>query len=680
MVRVLLGGVLSVVSALTAFGGTITVPSTRDEATGQWIGDVTGENGLTNALGRAKSGDVVALSKGIYDLTALAAGDFVMRKGDSTSQSYAVGSIISAMAEGVTLKGETGDPADVLIKVDDNEKYRIYHPAKNGKVFHVTMTGGTASSTCCGGYNFRSGGAIGMASDVVVSNCVFYGNKAARHGGAVGGGTAKIGQVWNCVFYGNNNGSTGSAGAYTTFHNCVFSNNQVMARSDSNSAGTVYSCDVYDCFFTNNMANGSGGVSGGNVYNSKFIDNHDVSGNYGNAGGGGAHGCTVVSNCYFYGNTTQRLGGAVRGGLLIDCVVVSNRTRSADAPAGGGVYEATGVINCLVVSNYTVGVGGGLANCQNLQNVTSLYNYAEGDGGGMKACTPALDCVLAYNYSAAKGGGANDGTLTNCVLKGNVSGSGGGMYGGTAVGSIFTDNANSSVEATALIGCDIDTSPIVSVPLADRCVLHEISNKSDLMKAVGNVAYPNGKVNVFTYVINGATVMRNCLVTNCYAQGNSSYNDNTMFTGGFKTRVENCTFDKNSYRNFVRYAENPDKPIAFVNCAINGAASFLNTAYMSLSNCVYKSITSKSDWPEGFGPKGCKTSSDMKFLGTGEYPYTPKRKSPLIGYGQVLDWMREDGSVDLAGNPMLKPEETTAVDVGAYQCWIQPLGIILIVR
>ena len=677
MKHLLFCSALATIFVASAFGATVTIPSTYDEATDQWIGDVVA---LTNELRNIKSNNtVIELSKGIYDLTPIK--DSYMYTSDSYGKAILSTSV--GNKSGIKVKGATGNPADVVLTVSGSS-YRVFWIGGDDKgngIYDLTITGGNASSSS-GKSNYRGGGAAYLAKGSIVSNCVFYGNRADYGGGAVcgalGASTGRKGVVYDSVFYANNSTQKGCAGGSTTFYNCIFSNNQVTAGT-AYTGSVVYNSYLYDCVLIGNTANGCGGLRDGKAFGTKFIDNHDLSSNYANPGGGGARD-SDCTNCFFYGNSAPRFGGAVRGGTLVDCVIVSNRTDSSNEPSGGGVCEATSVINCLVVSNYTAGAGGGLWKCPYVCNVTSSYNRAEGNGGGLYSCT-TVDCsVVAYNYAADNGGGACYGALTNCVLRGNVAGSGGGMYGGTAVGCVFTDNANSSAEGTTLIGCDIDTSPVVSIPLADRCVLHEISNKADLMKAVGNVAYPDGKANSFTYVINGATLMRNCLVTNCYAQGNSTYNNNNMFTGRTKTRVENCTFDKNTYRNFVRYADDATTPISFVNCAINGTVSYLNTAYMSLSNCVYKAITTKDDWPEGFGPKGCKKVTDMKFLGTGEHPYTPKRKSPLIGYGQVLDWMREGGAIDLAGNPMLKSPDATTVDVGAYQCWIPAPGALLFLR
>ena len=68
---------------------------------------------------------------------------------------------------------------------------------------------------------------------------------------------------------------------------------------------------------------------------------------------------------------------------------------------------------------------------------------------------------------------------------------------------------------------------------------------------------------------------------------------------------------------------------------------------------------------------------DPKFVGSGDWPYTPKRTSALVKTrGLVFDWM--ENAVDLAGNPMVKPGG--AVDIGAFQCWLETPGLLLMVR
>ena len=65
----------------------------------------------------------------------------------------------------------------------------------------------------------------------------------------------------------------------------------------------------------------------------------------------------------------------------------------------------------------------------------------------------------------------------------------------------------------------------------------------------------------------------------------------------------------------------------------------------------------------------------VRFVDQGEHPYAPKYSSPLRAHGKPLDWM--DDATDLAGNPRLRDGN---VDIGCYQCWLDPVGEILLLR
>lgn len=49
--------------------------------------------------------------------------------------------------------------------------------------------------------------------------------------------------------------------------------------------------------------------------------------------------------------------------------------------------------------------------------------------------------------------------------------------------------------------------------------------------------------------------------------------------------------------------------------------------------------------------------------------------SPLRGKGLLLDGMADD--LDLAGKPRVRDGK---VDLGCYQCWTDPLGVLFLVR
>ena len=104
----------------------------------------------------------------------------------------------------------------------------------------------------------------------------------------------------------------------------------------------------------------------------------------------------------------------------------------------------------------------------------------------------------------------------------------------------------------------------------------------------------------------------------------------------------------------------------------------MESAYLVLSNCVYGKMGSCTPKAEGFTNYGCTSITERaayKFTGKDPDPYSLRRSSPLRGWGLVLDWM-EDGT-DLAGNPRLRDG---AVDIGCYQCWLDPVGAVFSIR
>ena len=643
----------------------ITIPSTYDEETGTWTGDVTA---LTNAIRNAANYQKIYLSKGVYDLTPLTNAPMYQADGKGYGSA-----LIYANKTGVKFIGATGDPADVLIKATDS-KYRLLCLNSNSSgLYNVTMTGGNACSDHIETFNYRRGGAVMLAGgSVVVSNCVFYGNRATS-GGGVGGPNSLNGTVYDSVFYGNNESQYGLAASYVTLRNCIITNNVVASATAESWTGSIAErCHVYDSHFAHNMASRTGGISEGLAVNCTFLFNsqHNPDGNnWSNPGGGGSYN-SVVSNCTFYGNTAYRLGGAIRGGTNVNCTVVSNATRHASESYGGGIYNAL-VEGCNVSSNISA------------------------SGGGLCACT-AFDTQILYN-KAKSGGGARESALTGCVIahnvavdygNGNYGGAGGGMRYGAATNCVFRDNSCSATwETSVLKGCDIaDTSMHVSV--IDSCVIHDVRNV-EMARAIGNVAYPNGFVTSNIYMIGGCELMRNCLVTNCTWESiKGSYVNSAMFEPGFSvitSRVENCSFIDNYIYLTARNYSTPAKTISIVNSVFHSTRKGdrrdidrLSAAYMVFSNCVYGTYNTGDAIAEGYGYAGCTSIVDRaayRFDGAEPHPFELKRSSPLRGFGLVLDWMAE--GTDYAGNPRLRDG---AVDVGCYQCWLNPVGTVVSVR
>jgi hypothetical protein len=96
---------------------------------------------------------------------------------------------------------------------------------------------------------------------------------------------------------------------------------------------------------------------------------------------------------------------------------------------------------------------------------------------------------------------------------------------------------------------------------------------------------------------------------------------------------------------------------------------------MTLTNCAYGVMSRRTAQADGVEDSGCfqVARNACKFVGDGDHPYSLKRKSVLRGKGLLLDWMEDEP--DYAGNPRLRDGK---VDIGCYQCWLDPVGLRLV--
>lgn len=635
-----------------------------DPETGMQIGDV---DALTNALKTCSAGDTISLSKGIYDVS------FMTNSPMSTS-GYGK-SLLALNKENLTLIGATGNRDDVLITTQGGIHSLINIESSGDAVRDLSLSGGYAASANADN-NKVGGGVHFLANNAMLSNCVVTACRAAsgNGGGAVAGVYSQgvpYGTCYDCLFHGNNTTRNGSLVGYlTTFRNCVFSNNVTTASVKNEYNGSITrNCRVYDSLFIGNQANACGGVYGGVAVNCRFLFNtgsNPLGNQWNNVGGGGARDA-VLTNCYFYGNRTYRSGGAIRGGKVVNCTVVSNSLIHATDSSGGGISGATLVEGGSVISNIAASAGGGLSGCTGVTNVYVAFN-------------------AAYGASKTLGGGLyNCGTITNCVVEYNICSkvdNGSGMCNTSAYGTLFRFNGHEHASRDggagySLVNCELVGSAVLLPELMEGCRVHHFSNAVDV---VDNVKYgPCSRTAL--YAVQRATTVRNCLFDHNYItnQGNTAY---FYTTTARPLRVENCTFADNVSHMTMRGYNAADRVAAFVNCVFSNNhrwqtavdISGHDTGYTVFTNCYY-SVRWNFDQDASMIDKLLPdevVSKQPGLLGEGDHPYSLKLKSPLVGKGLVLDWMAN--SVDFAGNPRLRDGK---VDIGCYQCWLDPIGFVL---
>ncbi len=422
---------------------------------------------------------------------AMGFGDeFIISNGE-----YLVYSQINPRCQGATIRGVSGDPADVVITPA---------PAHNGILFyHDNGVWGADVNWADVTFSNARGRAFQLykSTNVTYTNCVFVNNSvSSSFGGAINGSYSADGlRLVDCVFRHNTNTSNHGGAVYSTsayVSNCLFDGNRSVGRAGGlhlggSGSGTITSY-IYNCVFSNNLTSGTAYGGGGynnaplRMYDCEFFNN--VSSNLG--GGWSAHNAnTIISGCRFSHNSTP--GSGWGGGLSLNaaatvtnCVFDGN---SANSVAGGLVFYTCGtalVANC-VFSNNTAKNGGAIGfyneSRAELRNCLLVNNTASNSAGGIylrSVLTPpfpagtseftnrVVSCTIVDNY-APLGGGIEfvcpPNVIINCVIYSNRADTAGtedlyntGMYAYGANTSYFFCCTSSNFPA----GENITNNPV----------------------------------------------------------------------------------------------------------------------------------------------------------------------------------------------------------------------------
>lgn len=261
--------------------------------------------------------------------------------------------------------------------------------------------------------------------------------------------------------------------------NCIIKNN-VSGEAAGMLAGTAYRC-----VFQNNDAYtfGGGGMSGGVAYDCSFIDNEALSAD------GGALLYSDAFNCWIASNTASSCGGGMYGGTARNCSLIGNQALYGGGMAHGIAVEGEVRQNrAICFSGFNCGEGGGLYEVDAV-NLLLDENIAYWSGGGMYGGS-ALGCIITNNV-ADQGGGAYGAKVQNGLVVGNRADHGGGIYGGAAINCTIMNNAgwlsvdgakNVSVSNCIVQGSAYDTGSSGSVytfccsPEAEHGVNGNITN------------------------------------------------------------------------------------------------------------------------------------------------------------------------------------------------------------
>ena len=410
------------------------------------------------------------------------------------------------------------------------------------------------------------------------------------------------------------------------------------------------------------------------------------------------HDETSVSNCIFTGNTAVN-GGAVANyyaakstrwaGSFEDCIFTNN-TSTSD---GGAAAVIKTLRRCVFLDNRAEEHGGALYCCELSENCAFTNNNATSDGGAIY-CTDeyrigrdakTTGSLFSANTANRCGGGACNCTLIGCTLIGN-----GAQYGGGAdrcTLSFCTNTANWKTATTVNCGTELYRCA------AKVCVFDRVGCGGSTVFLASSL--DSCRITLTNGFLVGSS---NSGITNCLIESGSNfywfYNP-----GATGPSLVNCTVVSNRYLGF-KVGKEALQGAEIVNCFFYGNSFADNKLYdinssapevvREFRNCLFKVQDGNSDYAPGSGNYDYYSVVDFKpgFVGAAkdpENPYAITRKSPAFHensakYGVAGDaaiWSATD--TDFRGDGFLRLRDGK-VDIGCYQCWLNPNGMVFSFR
>jgi predicted outer membrane repeat protein/parallel beta-helix repeat protein len=318
-----------------------------------------------------------------------------------------------------------------------------------------------AGLTITRGYASDGGGIYCFGADPTITFCTITECVANNNGGGIYFCESNS-NVANCTLTNNSSDYGGAICFLGGYHHPALSNCIITDNSATDRGGAIYCEDVAyititDCnIIGNSVTSGASGCGGGaiacldsgelTVVGSTIADNTAVAGGGGilwlyrgslkikdstiihntcTAGPGGAilfnsySSNLRINRCIINGNKAAGNGGAIWQGLgraiITNTIVTGN---SSDSSGAGIYYDMAGLklINCIFTGNRAMASGGAIyaaeqAGIDDITNTTISDNWAQLQTGGIYvACGDAAAIFPLY--------------LTNCIVWGNIDGSG----------------------------------------------------------------------------------------------------------------------------------------------------------------------------------------------------------------------------------------------------------------
>ena len=562
---------------------------------------------IAKGVTEAQAGHVVLLSNGVY----LADG------AGTPGSGAAAGDSMVHIAAGITVRGWTDDPADVIL----NGGYSNGAPGAvtNRLVYMDHPDAILAGVTITNGFAVSNGGGI-FLGEGIVSNCVIAGNIASNHGGAIYVSSLSS-TVTHCRVQGNisscrDNTYYNGAAIYLHDGGHIFTSEILDNTNTYRGIGGVTLRGrgvVRDCVFSNNGGPYAAALTLNFLTGPVLVDDCEFSGHVSASRTvfvQGAEHSVTFTNCRIYANNLLGLSLNARDALVTDCLFSNN--------VGGGLIVETDpkefghsntIANSVFIGNS--GVRGGGILLQGRDNIVTgcwfLANSAQ-DGG-----------AVASYYQLA----TNNLITHSTIISNTASRRGGGVYLLGANGADTVQYSYIAHNSAGTEGGGIRAAGYAGGLLRNNLI---VSNSANLGGGV--------------YVLDGRITNEFCTIGFNYATNRGG----GMELGGGNNRVVNCIVVSNT-------------------SGLSAPEIHLHQA--TETNAFWHSCT-----PGITNPAQHNINADPNWVAPATGNFRLASGSPCIDAGTNLSWAIEQGAVDLDGRPRLD-RFMRQTDMGCYEYILQ---------